>query len=527
MLIVGYSIFWVELFLFDTSRGSTSFLSWMLFLASCLIVLIENRVCLLRVLSNLYDFIKKESLFERLFLVFGTLLCAFIIFVAIKASLLPPHLPQEYDSLNYHITLPRQHLIVNSFSHLSWSTADLFLSPIDYSLAPYLLATKLPNKLPQIFFSIGLLFILISILGHYKERNYFGKFLIVFSVLGSHFICIQMGVAMIDMIICYLLFAFIDSLLNGKHVFAVVEFAFCFWSKPQVPILISALLFISIIFVFFIKKAGFKIYFISESCKNLEKCDLKKYAAFFLMLSLVIGGPFIAKSIKYTGTPLFPFFVGKINLNPTINVKSDYMSKILNVSNQLLGVKDQYGKGKGISAFIKHLWLISVPEKDVNNSYDYPVGLPYLLCAGVFILLFYESIKKKKIDLMMMFIVIYWALWWIGSNQTRFLYVPIIGMYIIVILNKRFVTRVFSIGILISLMIASLSIFRAHKRDFGREKIEVIRSKDKMLIEMSGTVNHNEITILDFEDAAFADFPIKATNYKSSMFVLNTEKIIK
>jgi len=48
-----------------------------------------------------------------------------------------------------------------------------------------------------------------------------------------------------------------------------------------------------------------------------------------------------------------------------------------------------------------------------------------------------------------------------------------------------------------------------------------------MLIEMSGTVNHNEITILDFEDAAFADFPIKATNYKSSMFVLNTEKIIK
>ncbi|MBU4334550.1 MAG: hypothetical protein KKD07_08930 [Candidatus Omnitrophica bacterium] len=472
-------------------------------------------------------FPKKERPFEKVFLVLGTFLCFFIILVALKASLLPPHLPQEYDSLNYHITIPRQHLIANSFSHISWATADLFLLPIDYALAPYWLATKLPNKLPQLFFAIGLFFVLFSIVDRVAEEKNLGKFLIAFAVLGSHFIGIQLGIAMLDIVICYLMFASLDSLLRRRYVFAAVEFTFCFWSKPQVPVLVLTLFILLLMIIYILKKLRFKIYFIFESIKSLKRSVMKKFSVYFLILSVAIGGPFVAKSIKHTGSPLFPFLVGKVNLNPEINVKSDNMLEIVKVSDQLLGVKGQYGKGRGISAFIKHLWLIAVPEKGVNNSYDYPVGLPYLLCLGPFILLFFENIKKKKIDLMVIFIILYWGLWWLGSQQTRFLYVPIIAMYLVVLSKKRFLTKVFSAGMIISLILVSLSIFRAHKSEFWKEHTEVLRLRDKKLIEMSKTVDRDQMTKLDFEDAAFADFPIFVTNYKSSMFVLNAEKILR
>ena len=34
-----------------------------------------------------------------------------------------------------------------------------------------------------------------------------------------------------------------------------------------------------------------------------------------------------------------------------------------------------------------HLWLIAVPEEELNNKYDYPVGLVYLIASGLFFFL--------------------------------------------------------------------------------------------------------------------------------------------
>ena len=59
----------------------------------------------------------------------GFLGCAGLILAAFYASFYPPHLLPETDAINYHYTLPRQHLILNSFAHLPWSVADLFTLP--------------------------------------------------------------------------------------------------------------------------------------------------------------------------------------------------------------------------------------------------------------------------------------------------------------------------------------------------------------------------------------------------------------
>src|SRR5882672_6699659 len=79
-----------------------------------------------------------------------------ILVTSFLAALLPPHLMQEVDALNYHYSLPRQHLIRGSFAHLRWSTADLWPLPLQFALSPYWFMTELPNKVPQFFFLAGL-----------------------------------------------------------------------------------------------------------------------------------------------------------------------------------------------------------------------------------------------------------------------------------------------------------------------------------------------------------------------------------
>ena len=521
MLVVGYIVFWIELFFFDTSSGSTSWLAWISFFLLSAIICIRSRDSFFQSFRYLSKTFKERSRFEKIVIVCGCFLSLIILLITLKASFLPPHFPQEYDTINYHITIPRQHLIANSFSHLSWSTADLYFLPIDFSLSPYWLATELPNKIPQIFFAIGLIGILANLIKIFSKNNEASIFFIIFAILGSHNISIQLGTAMLDIVICYLFFAAVHSFLKKNYMLCSMELAFYFWSKSFFPIMIMLVITGILILIFLLKKIGFKIkpLFFNEPEKNTGYFFHRVFIV-FLAMSMVVGVPFIAKSIKYTGSPLFPFFVGKINLNKQIDVDSQHWLSIKEKAGQCLKTKDQYGSGRSPIEFLKHLWLIAVPEKGVNNRYDYPIGLTYLLCLWPFLYLFFESIKRKQINILLWFITIYWVLWWFGSQQTRFLYVPIIAMFIAVISQKRFLTNIFCVGILISLLLVSISVFRAHKNDFGKNRYEVLRSKDKELLEMSKYVDRTRPVSLNFEDAAFADFLIKATNHHNSVFVL-------
>jgi len=63
------------------------------------------------------------------------------------------------------------------------------------------------------------------------------------------------------------------------------------------------------------------------------------------------------------------------------------------------------------------------------------------------------------------------------------------------------------------------SVVRAHRMDFGKSAEEVLRPKDRMLLEMSKTVQKDESVSLRFYDAAFADFPVHVTQ-NNSVFVM-------
>src|SRR3989338_7693020 len=172
-----------------------------------------------------------------------------ILLCSLYAASLPPHLIQESDALNSPYTLPRQHLILNSFQHIAWSSADLFLLPLQFALSPYWFVTALPNKLPQFIFLIGVIMIVGNLMRHLGINRFSIMVLVIFVVIGSHNVGIQMGTAMLDLVICYLFFSFFYIFLNLNMFLAAIEFSFFLWSKSFVPF--QTILIMSAMFLLF------------------------------------------------------------------------------------------------------------------------------------------------------------------------------------------------------------------------------------------------------------------------------------
>jgi len=526
-LAIGYPIYWLELYVFRGGHGKTTPLAWIIFCVLALIVFFQNHPRLIAGTRNFLAWFAQESLSVKLLLISIGIGAVAILLCAFYASLLPPHLVQEFDALNYHLTLPRQHLLRGSFSHIPWSTVDLFFLPIDFALAPFWLATLLPNKLPQFFFVLGLLGVCSRLAWRFSGGKIWPSVLLVLAVLGSHNIGIQLGTAMLDVVVCYLFLAALDSFLSRAIWLGVIELSFYVWSKPLIPVqflvtLVTFSLVWLLLWVFGIRKntwvaSGEKI---KEFAGN-TRCALTRGLGLFLLFSLFVAGPFILKSLRYSGTPLFPLGVGVFR-TLSIPQSPERWVELKLKATQLSVIKDQYGSGRNLLEFARHFWLIAVPEKGVNNRYDYPLGLMYLLFLGPFLFFFFSSLRQKILPLLSLWVVVSWGIWWLGSQQTRFLFVPLILMYLAVVLSIRVPSRVLLGVMLGAILLVSASVYRANKQDLGRWKEAVLRQQDKELVQLGKDNQSAEVIKLPFYDIAYATFPVEVVD-NDSVFVLNTE----
>ncbi len=519
LLVVGYAIFWLEMYVFQVPGGITTPLAWSLWLILCFYVFVKRREALNGHVKELTVYWWQQPIGTKAYLAVGTTISVFILLCALYAALLPPHLMQESDVLNYHLTLPRQHLILHSFRHIPWSSADLFPLPIQFALAPYWLATNLPNKLPQVFFVLGLIAVTCRLAKYLGARKPAGVVLIAFAVMGSHNVGIQMGTAMLDLVICYLFLAFMDSFLNGNHVLAAVEFSFFLWSKSFIPfqmVLISVMMFVLFLIL---KRINYTTVHWGFS-QEMKCTDERGYVFRFknvlrvvVILSICIGGPFLSKSTYCSGTPLYPFGAGMVKLRTDMDATTSWQS-LLKAAKAHISYKDSYGYGRSLKDFLQHFWLIAVPDKGVNNKFDYPVGLPYLLFAGPFVYFLYQSIRRRTFPIIPFFVVVYWLLWWAGAQQTRFLYIPIILMYIAVVAEIKNPSFFLKGAVLLALLLNALSVLRAHQGDFGAKPSNVLREKDLSLVVQSErymSENRKGHIQLPFGDVAFAQFPVDVT----------------
>lgn len=472
-LLIGTPLIWLEIFLLGSKPGQTTWLAWFLFTAASVWWWRKNRPHLGGPL--------KVPPFVRLCLWAGGLFLFVILAVALYASFLPPHLPPEMDALNYHYTLVRQHLVTGNFAHLAWSAADLWLLPIQYALAPFWFSTELPNKFPQFFFLAGVLALSFKAARRliadpqWKDA---GAAAVVFAVAGSHGFAVQFGTAMLDIPLCYLFLAAIDSFLDGDYKLGAVELSFFIWSKPFMPLQVAL---IAVVLVFFWPRV---------------KPILQKSAAAFIVAGLLIAGPFLAKSFHYTGTPLYPF--GEARTEALQNSARAHM-----------GARDAYGQGRSLRAFAEHFWKIAVPANGVNNEFDYPLGLPYLISLAPFLFFMVREVRRGHRPLAAFLAAWWWAVWWMGSQQSRWLYIPLVLMFIFVFSFEAVTgSRAVWASLIVALAITSVSVVRSHKADFGQSRWNVLRPIDKELAAL--TPADGPVALTD-KDAAFARVEVVVT----------------
>lgn len=495
MLVIGTFVYWVELFAVNLPGGHTSWLAWGLWaFLGCVVI--------------------SQTKFRTQFkpsLMLGILGLLAIIYLAIVffAALLPPHLVQEFDVINYHYMIPRQHLILQSFAHIPWSVADLFLLPLDYALSPFWLATSLPNKFPQFIFFLGVLALAFQIVYMQTSRVLTAAIATV-AVMALHMVAIQAGTAMLDMVMLYCVLASIHSLMKGRYAIAAIEWAFFFWSKSFIPPMIIVI-FIAILVLCSVAN---RFRFSFENIYAPIFIAWKKMVLIFILATCVIALPHLVKSMYYTGTVLYPFGLNK-NL-VSITYEPERWQWIVKRTQDSLGMKDAYGYGRSVLDFIKHFWLIAVPEKGVNNAFDYPVGLVYLLVIGPFVLSFINGIRARKVPLLSCFIIIWWVLWFMGSQQTRFLLIPMCLMIVVAFVYLTNVSRLLIALLMGCILLEIFSLRNAHQADWGKSSIEVLRPKDQDLLFNPRYKKDN--IILAEPDVAFANF--KANVYSTdSIFV--------
>ncbi len=98
------------------------------------------------------------------------------------------------------------------------------------------------------------------------------------------------------------------------------------------------------------------------------------------------------------------------------------------------------------------------------------------------------------------------------------LYIPMLVMFVGVLSDRRFLSRVLLGALFAALLFSCLSVFRAHKKNLFRHPMDVLRAKDKELVLMSKSVDRGTPVEIDFVDAAFADFAVDVRN-PGSIFV--------
>ncbi len=523
ILAIGYIVFWLELYFLPSQNGVTSPLATILFLLVLIYIVSKNFAGISQSLKNFKANFGQESLITRIFLICGAGLSLLIVGCAFYAAVLPPHLMQEYDSLNYHLTIPRQHLILHSFQHIPWSHADLFPLPIDFALAPYWFVTQLPNKFPQFIFFLGLICVSIRLVKRFNQNHFLSLGLMAFAIFGSHGIGIQLGTAMLDLVLAYLFLAALDSFLSGAVVVAAIEFTFYFWAKAFVPIQIIVIFLVVTFLIWLLKRFGFNRMawtfndVINSEAKVVYLKRVKRFLSFFVLFSLFVGGPFVTKSLSVAGTPLFPFSPGLIKINNHIGDNSKAWNSLVGSVTEHMKVKDSYGYGRSAVDFMKHFWLLAVPDKSVNNRFDYPMGLIYLLFLGPFVYFFFKSFWAKEISILSFFIMTFWLSWWFGSQQSRFLYIPILLMYILVLSNIKIFSPLLMSAVLLALFLNFISILGAHKNDFFKSPLTVLREKDTETLTMNQSYlqeGRKDYVYLEYHDVPYAQFPVIVTKEK-------------
>lgn len=433
---LGFVEFNTQLLLGPSSRtfGFSLYLSFGLALIAGLV---ERRRLTALALSLWSEVRSAPILFKMLLLV-----CLVMFALAAYESRLPPRHPQEFDAINYHMALPRQHMLAGSLSHIPWSSADLWPLPVQYGLAPFWFMGPTLHKVPQ-FLAAAWAFLMLLSLGRRLAPGEYRGWVPALAVFTTHGVMIQLGTAMLDLANLYFLLASLHSIQRRKPVLMGVNLAVYASAKAFHPAQVAVgLLALGAIALVARRNVVARVRRLAPAL-----------ALAFVVILLLLGRSSVV-GLDRAGTPLFPFGACMVASargcqgEPGIEIRASAAAQVQTA--------DAYGVGRGPLAFAQHLWLVSVPTSWVNNQYDYPLGLAWLFLVVMLAFAGYQWLATRRLPPFAALTLIAWGLFWVGSHQSRWLYPALAFGWLATMAVQRRASANLLLGLL--LMSAALSL---------------------------------------------------------------------
>lgn len=347
--------------------------------------------------------LRQERKWARIAYLGGFALLGASLALGLFSALRPPFLPQEQDAVMYQMGVPRQLLLQGTLGWIGWSMPDLWPMAMQWGFAPLSLAFGTINKLPQFLCTLGVAACLLRIAEANTRRALLPATLPVMAVLGSHGVGIQIGSGMMDLPALYFLLLPVSALLEGRIAVAALALSVYAGSKATHPFQVGAAVAAAAAWLW------------------LSRRPLRPFLVRFLPLLCLFSMLLLARpaylSLRETGTPLFPFLACKLASGSLCEPGRD--ANLRFTVDEIIGARHWYGNGRGPVAFVRHLWAVAVPSRGVNNEFDYPLGLPWLLFV-VFALFSMRGGGWK--DPLLLLAFVFWALWWPNAQQSRWLY---------------------------------------------------------------------------------------------------------
>jgi hypothetical protein len=185
--------------------------------------------------------------------------------------------------------------------------------------------------------------------------------------------------------------------------------------------------------------------------------------------------------MQRAGTPIFPFVTCVFSTAQGCQGKAGEI--IRESARQELDVKNHYGTGKDFKSFLNHFWKISIPTIGVNNEYDYPLGLSWLLFSVFLIASFPYWIRSKEIPIIILIALLQWVLWWNMTHQARFLYpVLALGLLGTMSIQKKVHPMILLTALCFSASLSLVSMWRAYKNDLGRSSAQIQKEQKEKLV---------------------------------------------
>ncbi|MFQ3549212.1 MAG: glycosyltransferase family 39 protein [Armatimonadota bacterium] len=388
-------------------------------------------------INTLFQFIKSIRINKKNWIVLFVILALFLTFIA---ALSPP-VSDDWDSLAYHLAIPKIYLENGGFKYIEFSSHSNFPFMMEMLYTLCLSVGSIAASRLTHFWCLVLLlgFIFTASERHFKEGIgvkvciAFCSIPIVLWLSTTAYIDITTSLFSFAGFICLLYF------FDDKDRYWVVLCGIFAGLAASTKMTALGLPFI------------FAVILLAHNIITEKKARLVN-PIILILIGLAVCSPWYIKSLIYTGNPVYPFFY-------SIFGGRDWTKEL---ADNYAMLQSQFGAGKDI------LSLILLPFNLTFHSelfYDRPglfIGPIAVVAPIVLFLCKWNTAKIRYAGIFLFFLII---IWWALTHQSRYL-VPAFAVLCIIIvylldsdIRYKLASKAFSIIIFASLIFSMLTIY--------------------------------------------------------------------